>query len=104
MARFDFSDGDARLEVKSTSKRIRAHSFSFEQCNPPGGTRAVLASIFVERAAAGIVFRALIRDIEDRVVGDADLVFKLHDTEPTATTMRRRPRLILGPASFCTRW
>ena len=78
-ARFDFSDGDVRLEVKTASNRIRAHSFSYEQCNPPAGTIAVVASLFVERAAAGMAFRTLVRQIEHRVAGDADVVFKLHD-------------------------
>jgi Putative PD-(D/E)XK family member, (DUF4420) len=78
-ARFDFSDGDARLEVKTASNRLRAHSFSYEQCNAPAGTLAVVASLFVERAAAGIAFRALINEIEHRLAGDADLIFKLHD-------------------------
>jgi hypothetical protein len=43
--RFDFSDGDVRLEVKTASSRIHAHSFSYEQCNPPAGTIAVVASL-----------------------------------------------------------
>jgi hypothetical protein len=78
-ARFDFSDGDVRLEVKTASNRIRAHSFSYEQCNPPSGTLAVVASMFVERAAAGMAFRRLIDEIERCVASDADLIFKLHD-------------------------
>ena len=79
-ARFDFSDGDVRLEVKTASNRIRAHNFSYEQCNPPSGTLAVVASMFVEHAAAGMPFRGLIDEIEHCVASDADLIFKLHET------------------------
>jgi hypothetical protein len=78
-ARFDFSDGDVRLEVKTASSRIRAHSFSYEQCNPPAGTIAAVASLLVERAAAGMVLLTLIDEIEHCVAGNADSVFKLHN-------------------------
>jgi Putative PD-(D/E)XK family member, (DUF4420) len=78
-ARFDFSDGDVRLEVKTASNRRRGHSFSYEQCNPPPGTFAVVASLFVERTAVGMVFHTLVSDIEHLLATDADLIFKLHD-------------------------
>ena len=79
-SRFDFSDGNARVEVKTTSNRTRIHSFSYDQCNPPDGTIAVAASLQVEQASGGISLDALIREIEAQVSAHPDLVIKLHDT------------------------
>lgn len=78
-ARFDFSDGDVRLDVKATGGRVRAHTFSYEQCNPPPSTIAIVASLFVERVPSGIVMRLLIDEIGSRVAAHADLVLKLHE-------------------------
>lgn len=78
-ARFDFSDGDVRLDVKATGGRVRAHLFSYEQCNPPSGSIAIVASLFIEPAPGGITLGSLIRQIETRIAGHADLVFKLHE-------------------------
>lgn len=77
-SRFDFSVGDVRLDVKTTTGKIRAHYFSYEQCNPPSGTLGVVASLFVERAAGGISLGELLSEI-DRLLGScADLLLKLH--------------------------
>lgn len=78
--RFDFSDGDIRLEVKAAGGRVRAHTFSYEQRNPPPGTIAVVASLNAEQAACGLSLRSLLKQIEARVSDDADLVLKLHET------------------------
>lgn len=78
-ARFDFSCGDVRLDVKATSNRERAHTFSYEQCNPPVGTIAIVASLHAELAGGGMSLYALVREIEARVSSDPDLVFKLHE-------------------------
>jgi hypothetical protein len=78
-SRFDFSSGDIRLDVKTASGRIRAHTFSYDQCNPPPATIAVVASLFVERAAGGISLRELMREIEALANANAELVMKLHE-------------------------
>ncbi len=78
-ARFDFSDGDVRIDVKATSRRSRVHTFSYDQCNPPPGSLAIVASLFVERAANGMTLRSLLSEIERMVSAQADLVFKLHE-------------------------
>ena len=78
-ARFDFVDGDVRLDVKATGGRIRTHIFSYEQCNPPVGTTAVAASMFVERLSKGITLQSLIDDIVAKVSSHFDLMFKLHE-------------------------
>lgn len=76
-ARFDFAAGDIRLDVKACSGRLRRHNFTYDQCNPPPGTHAVVASIMVERIPKGVSLADLIAMIEDQV-GDEDLLFKLH--------------------------
>jgi hypothetical protein len=78
-ARFDFSDGDIRLDVKTASGRLRVHTFSYEQCNPPPGTSAVAASLFAERASGGVALRSIIDDITVRIAAHPDLIFKLHE-------------------------
>jgi hypothetical protein len=78
-ARFDFSDGDIRLDIKVTTGRSRVHSFSYEQCNPPPATIAVVASLFVERASGGTSLKAIFDDISARIAKKPDLVLKLHE-------------------------
>ena len=84
-ARFDFVDGDVRIDVKTASGRVRAHIFSYEQCNPPRGTMAVAASMFVERVSRGLTLHSLVGDIAALVGSHIDLVLKLH--EVTASTL-----------------
>ena len=79
VSRFDFSTGDVRLDVKTAAGRVRAHTFSYDQCNPPAGTVAIAVSMFVERTAGGISLRDLIGTVESRISADPDLVIKLHD-------------------------
>lgn len=94
--RFDFSIDDVRLEVKASSERVRAHSFSLEQCNPPNGTVGVLLSLFVESSGGGLSIQELIERIERQLDGDADLILRLQttvaatlgNTTPTALAMR----------------
>lgn len=84
-ARFDFVEGDVCLDVKATTGRVRAHSFSYEQCNSPPNTLSIVASMFVERVSRGITLRTLIDDILAVVASDMDLALKLH--EVTAATL-----------------
>ena len=79
-ARFDFSVDDVRMDVKATSSRNRVHTFSYEQCNPPLGTVAAVASLHAEQAAGGESILSILNQIEYRVSFNADLVFKLHET------------------------
>ncbi len=76
-ARFDFSVGDIRLDVKACAGRLRQHTFTYDQCNPPSGTQAVVASMMVERVPRGITLADLIAMIEDQIRAE-DLLFKLH--------------------------
>jgi len=80
MGRFDFADGNARMDVKTTTGRTRSHTFSYDQCTPPPGTDAIAASLFVERSAGGLTLRALVADIETSIAAYPDHVLKLHET------------------------
>ena len=79
-ARFDFSDGDIRLDVKATSGRNRIHTFSYDQCNPPSGTVAIVASLRTEQAAGGVSVYSIMNQIEALVSSSIELVFKLQET------------------------
>ena len=79
-ARFDFSINDVRLDVKAASSRSRLHIFSYDQCNPPPGTVAVVASLHVERTSGGTSLESIISQIAARVSAHADLLLKLHET------------------------
>lgn len=75
--RFDFSSEDLRVEIKSTGMRTRVHEFSFEQCNPPEDTTAILVSVMVESCGDGTSLRDLVDRISARLSNDADLIMKL---------------------------
>ena len=79
-SRFDFTQADARLDAKTTSGRLRIHTFSYEQCNPPPGTIAIVASLFVEQVSNGFTLRSLVDDIASKVKAHPDLTVKLHET------------------------
>ena len=76
---FDFSEGDIRIDVKTTNRKTRIHTFSYAQCNPPTNTKAIVASLFTERISGGLELRSLIHEIEDKVIEHTDLVIKLHN-------------------------
>lgn len=78
-ARFDFVIGDLRMDVKTSSGRVRAHPFSFDQCNPPSGSTGIVASMFVERVAHGLTLASLIDRIERHLGGSTELAWKLHE-------------------------
>lgn len=84
-SRFDFTAGDVRMDVKACAGRVRMHTFSYDQCNPPPSTHAVVASMMVERIPGGASVEDLMASIEAQLSGDQELVFKLHDI--VATTM-----------------
>jgi len=51
--KFDFNDGKDKLEVKSTTKSKRIHSFSIEQLNNNPGSALLIASAFVIETGSG---------------------------------------------------
>lgn len=84
-SRFDFAQGTIRVEVKASSDRTRAHSFSYEQCHPPPGTKGIAISMFVESAGGGLSVLDLLNRIEHRLADDPKSTLRLH--EVVATTL-----------------
>ena len=95
-ARFDFVDDDKRIDVKVTSNRVRSHTFSYEQCNPPPGSMAVVASMFVEHQFQGLTLQTLIDEISAMVISDSDLVFKLHEVVSSTLGTNFNEAMTLG--------
>lgn len=79
-SRFDFTFEELRIEVKTTSGRVRNHNFSYDQCNPPSDTKTLVASLFVEQVSNGITLKSTIEQISDLIYSDSDLLYKLHST------------------------
>lgn len=53
-AKYDFTMGRDKIEVKSTSKEERVHSFSLDQLNPSPSSRLLIASTIVRESAAAV--------------------------------------------------
>lgn len=73
--RYDFNSGNQRIEVKSTSARVRQHYFSLEQLCPPTDTTLLIASLFIEYAGAGTSVMELAEQIRSRLGANPDLLF-----------------------------
>lgn len=75
--RFDFSSGQQRIEVKSSSDRTRRHFFSLEQAYPPEGTDVLIASVFIERATNGTSLGDLWDEVRGAVESAPMLLMKI---------------------------
>lgn len=65
----DFSAGNERLEVKSTARELREHSFRLEQLSRHGGAQTVVASFLLTAMDDGLSVNDLVRQITERVGG-----------------------------------
>ncbi len=74
--RVDFLRGRQRLEVKSSSNRLRVHHFSLVQLTPPSNARLVVASLFVEAVGGGLSLRQLFDDIRSLLAADPVLLMQ----------------------------
>lgn len=74
--KFDFNNGEERIEVKSSSNSLRLHNFSLDQLYSPTDTRTIIASIFVRQASAGKSIATLTSEISARFT-DIELIEKL---------------------------
>ena len=83
--RFDFGLGEDRLEVKAAIGRVRRHHFSLEQLLPIPGVNVLIASLLIERSAAGPSLHELVESIRSHVAGDAAQI--LHVDTVVALTM-----------------
>ncbi len=62
--KFDFNDGEDKIEVKSTAKSRRIHKFSIEQLNNNPSSNLLIASIFVVETGSGMS----IINLRDKIV------------------------------------
>jgi len=76
--KFDFNDGQNKIEVKSTSTTRRIHNFSLEQLTPNRNTNLLIASVFVVQTGQGKNIIDLITSINKRVQ-DLQLQFRLNE-------------------------
>jgi hypothetical protein len=75
--KFDFNNGEERLEVKSSSNSLRIHNFSLVQLNPPKDATAIIASIFVSKSSTGKSISKLAKEIADSLSKQHELIEKL---------------------------
>ena len=75
---FDFNSGAEKIEVKSTSRFERIHTFSSEQLNPPVGSRLLIASIFVSQSNTGKSVQDLVESITMKIGSKFELIEKLN--------------------------
>lgn len=67
---YDFASGPQRIEVKSSSTRKREHYFSLPQLVPPGASRVIVASVFVDRVGGGVSLKHLFDEVRQRLSED----------------------------------
>lgn len=75
--KFDFNNGEERIEVKSSGSGLRIHTFSLDQLNSPTDTRTIIASVFVKQASTGKSISELQSEISDRLAAQIELIEKL---------------------------
>lgn len=69
-AKFDFTMGQDKIEVKSTSGEERKHYFALDQLNPSINSRLLIASVIVRESAectSGLSVKALYEKICNRI-------------------------------------
>lgn len=76
--KFDFNDGQDKIEVKSTSKARRVHNFAIEQLTPNYNSNLLIASVFVVQTGHGKSLFDLKKSICKRVQ-DLQLQFRLNE-------------------------
>ncbi|MDR1983200.1 MAG: PD-(D/E)XK motif protein [Prevotellaceae bacterium] len=76
--KFDFNDGQDKIEVKSTAQSRRAHEFSIGQLNPNKNANLLIASVFVVNTGSGTNIFDLVKSICSKV-SNPTLKFKLND-------------------------
>jgi hypothetical protein len=76
--KYDFNDGKDKLEVKSTTKSKRIHSFSIEQLNNNPGSDLLIASAFVIETGSGKSILNL-RDIIVSKISNINVQLRLNE-------------------------
>ncbi len=81
-AKFDFTMGQDKIEVKSTSSEERKHRFALDQLNPSANSRLLIVSVIVRESAkcdGGLTVKGIYEKICNRVSAVA-LRLKLYTT------------------------
>jgi hypothetical protein len=81
---FDFNNGEDKIEVKSTSKKVRIHTFANEQLQPNENSKLLIVSVLVQQTGLGTSIFDLVELIGDRLIEPEDTL-KL--SEMVATTL-----------------
>ena len=76
--KFDFNDGQDKIEVKSTANVSRIHRFSLEQLNPNKNSNLLIASVFIIQTGKGKNIFELI-DTICKKVQNIELQFRLNE-------------------------
>ena len=75
---YDFSAGDHRIEVKSTSGDVRRHHFSLLQLLPPAGTTLAIVSVVANRTSGGTTINNLIDELCSVFSGSPHRLLRLY--------------------------
>ena len=76
--KYDFNDGECKVEIKSTAGNERKHTFSLEQLNPGVDASLLIASIFVLQTGVGPTVFDLLDRISNRI-NDSDVIVTLRE-------------------------
>jgi hypothetical protein len=76
--KFDFNNGTDKIEVKSTSKSKRVHSFSMEQLNPNKSSNLIIASVFAVETGIGKSVFDILKLIEKKLT-NKQLLFRIKE-------------------------
>jgi len=76
--KFDFNDGTDKIEVKSTVKNRRIHSFSLEQLTPNSNSKLIVSSVFTIETGTGVNVFDLVEKIEIKIK-NKNLSFRLNE-------------------------
>ena len=76
--KYDFNDGIDKIEVKSTSKTERVHTFAIEQLNPNVGSELAIASVITIISGQGINIFDLL-DVIAQLIPSQELFLKVQE-------------------------
>jgi len=76
--KYDFNDGVNKIEIKSTSRSKRIHTFSLEQLSPNKNSDLIVVSLFVIETGIGKTIFDLVDSIEKRIK-DSELLLRLNE-------------------------
>lgn len=76
--KFDFNDGNDKIEVKSTTKSRRIHNFSLLQLTPNSKSNLIISSILTIETGIGTSVFDLVKFIESKL-SDQNLIYRVNE-------------------------